>query len=414
MSRNMAYGVTIKSIDNIEGKDRIGYIHFNENGYGVIGQKTLNVGDKVVYVEVDSILPIEEKFEFLRKRCYKESINGFLIKAMKMNGLYSNGIIFTKEDLGLDDIKIGKDYTSILNIRKYELEDDASPNDKKENKVRKAIRQFMMKHSCLRWLGKKLFYKVGQKGEFPTEFISKSDEDNIQNNPAWFDKYKNDDCYITYKIEGQSVTLIYNFKKKKFEIYGRNSLGREEHYEYFKTLDIEKKMKSFCKQYNINVLAIQGEYCSSKVQSGVMQNGTHFYVFKITQDSVQQNMTTMKSYCELLGLDTVPFIPVDFKVPFKFGLWFNDINDMQELSEHLWYKIGTYPLEFYDDRITKEDNQSSRMISCIPCGIPFEKKSDIPEKKNSVYHRNEGLVFRAFDQSWSFKVKSNNYQIEGL
>lgn len=55
--RNMAYVCTIKEIADIEGKDRIKYIHLNENGYGIIGSNTFAVGEKVAYIEVDSILP---------------------------------------------------------------------------------------------------------------------------------------------------------------------------------------------------------------------------------------------------------------------------------------------------------------------------------------------------------------------
>ena len=100
--RNMAYVVTVKDVKPIEGKDRIEYVSFKENDYSVIAQKGLKTNDKVVYIEVDSILPVNKKFEFLRSRCFKESLNGFLIKAMKMNGLYSFGIVFKPEDLGLD------------------------------------------------------------------------------------------------------------------------------------------------------------------------------------------------------------------------------------------------------------------------------------------------------------------------
>src|SRR5574344_932281 len=85
MSREMAYVVTVNKIDPIEGKDRIVYAHFAENGYGVICDKSFSEGDKAVYFEVDSVLPVRPEFEFLRKRCYKENLNGFLIKNMKMN-----------------------------------------------------------------------------------------------------------------------------------------------------------------------------------------------------------------------------------------------------------------------------------------------------------------------------------------
>ena len=50
--RNMAYAVTISKVDDIEGKDKIGLLHFKENAYTVIGSKKLKPGDVVCYFEV--------------------------------------------------------------------------------------------------------------------------------------------------------------------------------------------------------------------------------------------------------------------------------------------------------------------------------------------------------------------------
>ena len=43
----MAYGVTISKVDDFEGKDKIGLLHFKENAYTVIGSKELKPGDVV-------------------------------------------------------------------------------------------------------------------------------------------------------------------------------------------------------------------------------------------------------------------------------------------------------------------------------------------------------------------------------
>ena len=142
----MGYGVTVKDVKPIEGKDRIVYVSFKENEYSVIAQKGIQPNDKLVYVEVDSILPLEKQYEFLKSKCYKESLKGYLIKGMKMCGLYSFGLVFKAQDLNLKEITPNKDYTDILKIRKYEPEDDKSPVENKLPTWKKAIKNFLMKN----------------------------------------------------------------------------------------------------------------------------------------------------------------------------------------------------------------------------------------------------------------------------
>ena len=240
--RNMAYVVTVKDVKPIEGKDRIEYVSFKENDYSVIAQKGLKTNDKVVYIEVDSILPVDKKFEFLRSRCFKESLNGFLIKAMKMNGLYSFGIVFKPSDLGLDasELKSKQDLTDTLGVRKYEPIEDRSPVENKLPPLKKRIKSLLMRYSLTRPIGRKLFVKSLEKEDFPTWLIPKSDEDNLANNPEWFEKYKNTDNYITVKMEGKSVTCYFEdkkflwFKKSIFKVFGRNvPLTEKKELEFF-------------------------------------------------------------------------------------------------------------------------------------------------------------------------------------
>ena len=241
--RNMAYVVTVKDVKPIEGKDRIEYVSFKENDYSVIAQKGLKTNDKVVYIEVDSILPVDEKFEFLRSRCFKESLNGFLIKAMKMNGLYSFGIVFKPSDLGLDasELNSKQDLTDTLGVRKYEPVEDRSPVENKLPPLKKRIKSLLMRYSLTRPIGRKLFVKSLEKEDFPTWLIPKSDEDNLANNPEFFEKYKNSDNYITVKMEGKSVTCYFEdrkflwFKKSIFKVFGRNvPLTEKKELEFFK------------------------------------------------------------------------------------------------------------------------------------------------------------------------------------
>lgn len=84
--RKLASIKAISDIIPIEGKDRI--VLAMVDGWSVIVKKDeFKIGDKCVYVEIDSVLPERPEFEFLRK-------NNFRIKTMKMAGCISSGICF--------------------------------------------------------------------------------------------------------------------------------------------------------------------------------------------------------------------------------------------------------------------------------------------------------------------------------
>lgn len=84
--RKLATIREVSEIRPIEGKDRIALATID--GWHVIVQKSeFNVGDKCVYIEIDSVLPETPWFEFLRSKKFR-------IKTMKMSNVVSQGIAF--------------------------------------------------------------------------------------------------------------------------------------------------------------------------------------------------------------------------------------------------------------------------------------------------------------------------------
>ncbi len=394
--RNLAYAVTISKIDNIEGKDRIGLGHFKENAYTVIVPKTYKVGDVVCYFEVDSILPIEPRFEFLRKRCYNERVKGFLIRKMKMGKMFSYGLTMTSDELGIK-IEKGQVYDEILNIRKDEDRYDASP------------KQFDGK-------------KFSKCRAFPTEVISKSDEDNILNDPSKFDVVKKLDqsqVFTSIKLEGQSLTIfledrtvkdiindfknnlatifteakffskkvlhskgnliviINAFKKffaniksiespfykgKNLAVFGRNVEGTPEH---------KKFALRLIPLFDTHpTLVLQGEYTSPKVQKGIYKNGENFNVFRAKENGRE---LTPPEFCKILnkanidGVKPVEYIDINLK---NF-----DLDSIQDYVDKLKFKEGSSKLD----------------------------------KKGNKLH--EGIVVRTGDMSIHFKIKNREYSL---
>lgn len=74
-------------------------------------ERTKEIGDLVIYCEVDSFLPIREEFEFLRKSSYKKMADGsegFRLRTIRLKGQISQGLILPLTILeGDGEMKIG-------------------------------------------------------------------------------------------------------------------------------------------------------------------------------------------------------------------------------------------------------------------------------------------------------------------
>jgi hypothetical protein len=395
--RNMAYAVTISKVTDIEGKDKIGLGHFEENAYTVIVPKTYKKGDVVCYFEVDSILPVDPRFEFLRKRCYNERCQGFLIKKMRMAGNYSYGLTLTSEELGIP-LEKGKVYDEVLGVRKDEDRYDASP------------KQFN---------GKELV----RVREFPTDVIPKSDEDNILNDPSRLDLIKKEDpqnVFTSIKLEGQSVTIfmekrtikdvykdvVYDldtikteiehilkkiihrregvslrkaisfalekhigkikkipnpfFLGKSLAVFGRNIEGNADHKKF------AQRLMPLFKEHP--TLVLQGEYTSPKVQRGIYKNGENFNVYRARENGKELTPT---EFCKIIdnanieGVKHVEYIDLDLN---DF-----DLDNLQILVDGLKFKEGSSKLDPEGDKL------------------------------------HEGIVIRTGDMRIHFKVKNREY-----
>jgi hypothetical protein len=224
--KKMAYIATISKLDPIEGKDRILYASLENLGWQCIVDTSSKVGDKVVYCEIDSILPELPEFEFLRKRCWSEKYHGHVISGMKMSGLISYGLVLPVSILNgkgvptqlIDSVyEDGFDVTELLQVRKKEDSDDAQTGTKMiepDSRFRK-------------WLNKWL-WKLGIKTHINQNtvegwlsFAHKTDETRIENIPYLFnDQYQGIPVYVTEKADGTSGTFaIY---KDRFYVASRN------------------------------------------------------------------------------------------------------------------------------------------------------------------------------------------------
>ena len=121
--RNLVSIQQIKDIQPIEGADRI--VCATILGWKLVIKKDeFKIGDKCVYFEVDSFLPIDEKYEFLRGSSFRNHEilgEGFRIKTQCLRGQISQGLALKLSTVGLDEnLEIGTDVTELLNVVKWE------------------------------------------------------------------------------------------------------------------------------------------------------------------------------------------------------------------------------------------------------------------------------------------------------
>lgn len=296
MERKLA---TIRRIDNIqpiEGADMIELA--TVGGWKVVVAKNVNhkVGDLVVYCEIDSFLPVEPEFEFLRKSSFKkmaDGTEGFRLKTIKLRGQVSQGLILPLKDAyevfkrNTPNMDMGwfegLEITEMLNIVKYEPPVPAQ--------------------------------LAGQvKGMFPS-FLKKTDEERIQNLTREFEGYKNEVFYVTEKLDGSSVT--YYVKDGVFGVCSRNLDLVESETNSMWKFAITSGLKDRLLSLNKNI-AVQGEIIGEGIQGNpykqIGQTVRLFNGFDIDKYEYL-SLDELLKLSDFLEVNTVPMLDLDFKLP---------------------------------------------------------------------------------------------------
>ena len=276
--RKLASVQYVHHITPIEGADRIECIHVL--GWKCVANKgQFQVGDHCVYMEVDSFLPICERFEFLRGNSFKKNEilgEGFRLKTMNFKGQISQGLVQPLSILPEGDYQLGDDVTELLGIRKWEVEERVTSS------------------------GTVI-------GDFP-DGISKTDELRVQSYPELLEEFKQvASYYITTKMDGTSVTMYR--KDGHFGICGRNFEYADDEkcamWKYAHEHDIPKRME----EMGIDNVAIQGEFCGAGIQKNRLKLvRPEWFVFTVVDLNARSRMSLdkMRNLCKSLKLKMVP------------------------------------------------------------------------------------------------------------
>jgi len=287
--RNLASIQTVHSvlpIDNADSLEKIGVL-----GWWVVAKKGEHkVGDAVVYIEIDSLLPERSEFEFLRKSCFKPARidptsgtphpAGFRIKTVKLRGQVSQGICFSLSILPEGILReIGADVTGALEITKWEPPIPVG-------------------------MGGRVL------GPFPC-FIPKTDEIRIQAIPSVLSRHQGKRFFVTEKLDGTSFTAF--FREGQFGVASRNlwlDLGDESslYARMARELRLEEKLRRASEVLRTDI-ALQGEL----IGPGILKNKYAlrsvslrvFNLLDINTGRLMDRAVTTSLLAEL-GIDSVP------------------------------------------------------------------------------------------------------------
>lgn len=323
--RKLASVQVISSLEPIKGADRIELAKVL--GWECIVAKNdgFKVGDKIIYVEVDSQLPERDEFEFMRARKFR-------VRTIKLRGQISQGLVLPMSLLK-KDYEVGADVSEELGITKYDpqLVEENLWYKKLKDKPQKQNKfvKFMLRFEWFRNLYRK-FVKTNEP--FPTDIATKSDEIRCQAIPDKIKEWADKDILLTVteKVDGSSATYILD-DKKGFCVCSRNIWLRKEddspYWEIAKKYNIKKCLKALKYAYKAKTFVIQGEIIGSNIQKNKYGlKGYDFYVFNMVVDGERLPRTEYETLAQANGLKCVPLVSLNYSLE-------NDVKSLVEYSK---------------------------------------------------------------------------------
>lgn len=321
----------IENADNIELIGVLGWICIAKIG-------EFEVGDKCVYIEIDSLCPKEdERFAFLESKKYK-------VKTMKLGKKFgspiSQGLALPLTEFPeIADKDIGTDVTDTLKITYYSADDRQRKSNKTDPNAKyksmAARHPKLAKKKWFRWMMKKnwgkklLFFLLGKKNDKPLTFpnwIVKTDETRVENIPWILDS--KEPWVQTEKCDGTSCTYAVNrLKKDKYEFIvcsrnvrqaDRNQACYHESNIYWELADkynIEEILTSFAKEHNYDRVVLQGEGVGSVQGNPYKLEENRLYCFNLVINGERTSTLKLQEFCKNNGLECVPVIDIAYELP---------------------------------------------------------------------------------------------------
>ena len=276
--RKMASVQRVLEKKSIVGADLIEA--YRVNGWWVVDKKDAHeVGDLVVYCEVDSWIP-HTLAPFLTKPGHYPreylGVEGERLRTVKLKGQLSQGLLLPLVE---DNSEEGQDFSEILGITK--------------------------------WEDTRYMANMDARGNFP-DFIPKTDQERVQNLDRTLEKYFGQSFEVTVKRDGSSLTAFVNGEESG--VCSRNVNLKETEDSAFwaaaNSLSLIPKILSTGRN-----LALQGELMSQKIQGNYEKvQGIEWNCFDIYDIDTQEYLLPKerRELCKQLRIPHIKVVEEDF------------------------------------------------------------------------------------------------------
>lgn len=347
---NLASAEKIISLSPIEGADLIEKA--TVLGWDIVVKKEeFKVGDLVAYIQIDTVVPETEQFEFLRERVFR-------VRTIKLRKQISQGLVVP---LPAGNWKEGDDLTEALGVKKFEKGGEVPGVLPRKPKVWYKKLWYIVKYNYL----VRIFPNLNSfnRNRFPKHLVPITDEERIQNIPSVLERYAGKEFVISEKLDGSSITIIrdrkwsgkvkYRVCSRRFELFN----NKNEWHQVFFSTDFSKYIELLTFWLSTPNIIVQGEFIGKPQGNKYQLKENEIRLFNIYADGKRLRQDAFYIACQQCGIPCCPFL------------------SQQELN--------------FD----------------LPGILKFaEGKSAL----NTNTER-EGLVFRCIEDGLSFKVISNKY-----
>lgn len=202
-NRRMATVRKVTEVLPIEGADRIEECVID--GWSVVTKKgEFSKGDLVVYFEIDTFIPKGiPQLGFLMERGTKqmehggETVEGHVLKTVRLRGVYSQGLVISPKELGIADAEAlyesGEALDERIGVWEYE----------RPAKLTYGSPKFIL-------------------NPYDVSVAPVTNAERAQNCTAIWDALKKVESYATIKVDGTSMTMVFDPRKGKLRLFSHH------------------------------------------------------------------------------------------------------------------------------------------------------------------------------------------------
>ena len=308
--RQLATIRIIRELRPIPGADRI-EVALVDGWECVVKKGEFKENERIIYVEIDSIMPEKPEFEFLRDRKFR-------VRTIKLRKQISQGLVVPVSLLN-GNFDEGTDVTEELGVTKYD------PEAAEEAKVlARSIKSKEEKSWIFRNIVKPLFRfgffrewylkrnNLKSKVKVWPSWITKTDEERVQNCVRMFEEERDAKTtfYSTEKLDGCSAS--YSWHKGEFTVCSRNVwLKRPDDSHYWEMADfydIKSALADIAKKYSLDTVVLQGEILGEGIQKNKYRLVGH--IFRAFNLELNGKATDYENMADELAKHAIVSVPL--------------------------------------------------------------------------------------------------------